>query len=1040
MSELIADNLIVLSLLESIFKDQVWNRDYLDKFIDRYRRRSAETEALIDHFPVNRARLDADAAEAQARPADEDKKLTGDHIRTALCLADADICRGYPKDEKLPWNNEWNIEFDRFRFRITGERIHEGLDLSDVIFHGAMEFLGCEIVSFCRLDHGHFGDVFFSGTKIVEKKERTNENEESDINYFNAFSGTFEGNLRLINFEAELVVVGNARVSNLFLISQSKIELPEAKAQNIGIDSAILAFGLRARDCVFRKVDTCGGIDISGAIFSAVNVFGCRIDTHNARDGYEKFKQSPYRALYAENITVDLSFSVLPLYRKPNKKKKNEFGKEVTKIRGQINLKGAKIGSDVRIASSVLDAVKRDYKTDANAHFLIDESEHDSAIIMRGAAIGGSLYFGVDDANFSAGDGNQFDPEAVTPGDPNASHGKPPSDQQSGRDTSQIDSEPTGSDKTSLSTIDDNHYEKALDAFRKWQPDTHCTFGEEKRPDGPLFVRGVIDLREMKVGGNVDFRMAFITACNGLLESAIDLRNARIDNTLSFRELHPDCVGTVDLRDATADIYRDDFSYSNDQRIFSKFHGCLKNVTNSRWAQFGAMVAMIFGLIIFVPGVSLSSAAGYFTIIVASKIWIWAALFVLSLFAPVFIRLIYRWGFRKKAGRKAGKKLSYIPVKRKRARTLWPVHLLFILPGFRYGSFVLREKRVQQGSTESDKLDMQVKNGARLRWLKHQPDLWLHAQFQPQPFVQCARVLREMGYDRQSHKVMLQRERHALGSISVGLLEKSTRWVLLILCGQGHAMHRLAVFAVIGALIGIGINDLAGSANLVRPTNAEVLVDAAYQEGGRVPVDYSAFRPVPFAFGRLLPLPPMNGRGEWAACNAQQIEAAMAVARGAAPHGAPSGDSGGQSGRQSGNDLGGYSGACLPRSCSIADPAYRAGQPCAPLKIMDWVPAGTARAAACERAKSTQAEADIWQFCRPVFDVVANAPIASGVPASLASLAPWLEAASERGVRRLNAFISAGYASRVNVGLALLGYLITILLATYATGTLKRKE
>lgn len=404
----------------------------------------------------------------------------------------------------------------------------------------------------------------------------------------------------------------------------------------------------------------------------------------------------------------------------------------------------------------------------------------------------------------------------------------------------------------------------------------------------------------------------------------------------------------------------------------------------------------------------------------------------------------------------------------------WPKDLKFILLGFEYKSFQFRG---DIGSGDADFADkMPLLKGARIRWLMHQPDEWLTRRYQPQPFVQCAQVLRYMGYDAQAHEVLLKREKRAMHSDSVGWLEKGIRQALITACGHGHRMYVLFLWGLTFFLIGLIFNQAAVNANLVRPTSDNILISEDYAKYGDLPTDYSTLAATPFTLKRILPIPPLTGI-EWAGCNWRQIRTSL---------------------------VNPTSGACVPRSCQVAerphvvklpipyahtDPEARSECLRLPLYVYSTksFEVEEARKVAIKDCRSgvtspndsgklpsveKAAYADILCASPNIkhglqfLNYFSNIGVADYKPlvffynifATLLWLfyngcvcvaillgfkldhTPFVWIDEFDHVVGMNKFLSDGGLTEINMALGFVGWLIWIILATYATGTLKRKE
>lgn len=492
--------------------------------------------------------------------------------------------------------------------------------------------------------------------------------------------------------------------------------------------------------------------------------------------------------------------------------------------------------------------------------------------------------------------------------------------------------------------------------------------------DGDIFVcDGEIDGRGMQVRNLLAFQGCKLTNEVRARTTIIDLRHAQIGSSLVLRKIDRASRGDIDLRGARTLSYRDDFDY-----------------VHRRPAQ--RLVQMPIFLVALARGVIIRALPYLF-------IW------VMKVFGD----------FRSLDPRRGIARVGELLLRFRRwvsGTGGWPQGVRFVLAGFEYTSFPIRDDAA--ATDDSDNTRMPLINRARKRWLAHQPEIWTRRKFQPLPWVHCAKVLRELGYDHDAHEIMLERERRALYSIDVGILEKFFRWLLIASCGHGHEMTRLIPIGGLVFAIGFLANDVAINANLVRPTNAEILVDDDYKANGAIPPDYSSLNALPYTVRRMLPLPPMAGSNEWAACNWRQIRNAIVTD---------------------------YPGACVPRSCHITSVA--------PDKVDDFAAAADAQ---CRRlpvvtphGNLSSAEGGRHPVSLRDRSSQINANILAGAPAYITNSLARLAVAYRWLFRRdlvddVNRYFVNGGLTQISMALSFAGWAISIILATYATGTLKRRE
>lgn len=529
---------------------------------------------------------------------------------------------------------------------------------------------------------------------------------------------------------------------------------------------------------------------------------------------------------------------------------------------------------------------------------------------------------------------------------------------------------------------------------------------KDRHPEDRRFCcDGEIDLRGAIIDDDVWFEHCHVE--NKALARTIDLRDAKIGRTLMLRGFSKHSRGVIDLRGAYARSYRDDFEYLR-----------------------GA--ALLFGFNVYRL---LNEAKHFLTASLAVLAEIALAVATLGLF-----------------GRE--RLMTLIDSRERRSHwsaTAWPRGLRFRLSGFVYDSFPIREAAVTIDNSDSSR--MPLTGGARLRWLRHQERIWLTTKFQPQPWLQCAKVLRELGYDHQSHILLVQREKMAMRSGDVVVGEKLIRWVLVLVCGHGHAMWRLIPIGAVMFCFALFVNTIAIRSNLIRPTNGIVLVDDEYRLHGVLPTDYSALNPLSFTLQNMFPLPQVAGGSEWRACNRSQIRLSISQ---------------------------GSQGACVPRSCPISE-----RQDCPKLAVLlgssDASPAADLReyylnldCGARSDAGSTDMRHDDGRgrvyanvICASpeTIQSLLDSPLAKWVDKLLGLLVLYysiainacfvilnwfsgffgleFEALTPRPFvlrEYLNVAIASGFAARLNAFAAFVGWGIVLIAGTYAAGTLKRRE
>ncbi|MEM9010350.1 MAG: hypothetical protein AAGE18_03930 [Pseudomonadota bacterium] len=174
---------------------------------------------------------------------------------------------------------------------------------------------------------------------------------------------------------------------------------------------------------------------------------------------------------------------------------------------------------------------------------------------------------------------------------------------------------------------------------------------------------------------------------------------------------------------------------------------------------------------------------------------------------------------------------------------------------------------------------------ARLRWLARQrpgdygKDLW------PQPYVQLAKVFREMGHGEDARKVLIRKEhlqrqarRARLGIQSLRPLYWLRDAILGITIRYGHAPLLAALWLAVFAALGTGLFALAEDRHAMKPNNTGVLASAAWVACGRAApaepqlacflgreeaASYPDFQPLIYSLDSLLPIVNFGMQSHW---------------------------------------------------------------------------------------------------------------------------------------------------------------------------------
>jgi len=151
----------------------------------------------------------------------------------------------------------------------------------------------------------------------------------------------------------------------------------------------------------------------------------------------------------------------------------------------------------------------------------------------------------------------------------------------------------------------------------------------------------------------------------------------------------------------------------------------------------------------------------------------------------------------------------------------------------------------------------------RLQWLKMQRRENWTVDFHPQPFTQCAEVLRNMGNTHDASMLLFERERLRLRSRNVGWWEKIGGRALGIFAGYGYRTQRALYWAVGVWLVGAVVFGLASQLSQMRPASEHVIVEADYQQTGKIPRDYEPLKPALYSLDLLLPIVELGQERFW---------------------------------------------------------------------------------------------------------------------------------------------------------------------------------
>ncbi len=171
----------------------------------------------------------------------------------------------------------------------------------------------------------------------------------------------------------------------------------------------------------------------------------------------------------------------------------------------------------------------------------------------------------------------------------------------------------------------------------------------------------------------------------------------------------------------------------------------------------------------------------------------------------------------------------------------WPAPGNLVLDGFVYGAIA------GKAPTAAAK---------RLDWLKRQPA----GDFRPQPYVQLAKILREMGHERDAREVSIARQEAWIGSGDLGWRGRIWHRFLGLTIGHGYKPWKVLWFFLGIVILGSAVFGLAEYAGLMVPAKERVYLDARYPE---LPPEYPRFQPHLYSLDVFLPIVDLHQESFW---------------------------------------------------------------------------------------------------------------------------------------------------------------------------------
>ena len=150
---------------------------------------------------------------------------------------------------------------------------------------------------------------------------------------------------------------------------------------------------------------------------------------------------------------------------------------------------------------------------------------------------------------------------------------------------------------------------------------------------------------------------------------------------------------------------------------------------------------------------------------------------------------------------------------------------------------------------------------SRLKWLRRAG--YGEDKFVPQPYVQLAKVLHEMGHERDSRRILIEKERARRQHGGLNRLAVFGSWLLDVTIGYGYRTHRalgvLTGFLLLGTLLFF----LADGAQLICPSKEGVYLAQGLTCPDDVPEAYPVFSAFVYSLDTLVPLVDLHQQNYW---------------------------------------------------------------------------------------------------------------------------------------------------------------------------------
>jgi sRNA-binding regulator protein Hfq len=173
----------------------------------------------------------------------------------------------------------------------------------------------------------------------------------------------------------------------------------------------------------------------------------------------------------------------------------------------------------------------------------------------------------------------------------------------------------------------------------------------------------------------------------------------------------------------------------------------------------------------------------------------------------------------------------------------WPEKKKLFLDGFEYEALA------------GDKTPTRAED--RLEWIHLQPD----KPFKPQPYEQLAKVLREMGHEKDARKVLIAKKRDLRRYGELNWYEKSGNRLLDIFIGYGWKPWNAIIFFL---LLSSGVFWCADTElQVMQPSKERVYMHEDFKKSGAIPSTYPKFNPFIYSVDTFVPFVNLHQENYW---------------------------------------------------------------------------------------------------------------------------------------------------------------------------------